>query len=122
MSIESKAAKLNEDAAKLESKIEELMKLVKTKKSQAKAAERKERTHRLILHGGLVEMVLGNSFDKGLLVGLLSKYRDVFSLEQSDNYIDLKREGDRLIAEAELRNKAKRKADSISKDEENGGV
>lgn len=33
--------------------------------------KRKERTHRLIKSGGIVEMVLGSEVDKGLLTGLL---------------------------------------------------
>ena len=49
-------------------KLDRQIALAKRKDSEKK---RKERAHRLIREGGLVEMILGENVDAGLLTGLL---------------------------------------------------
>lgn len=60
------------------------------------ALERKVRNHRLIETGALVEKILGESVDKGILAGLLDKYKGYF--DGSGAAMEIKIAGDTLIS------------------------
>ena len=81
---------------KLEARMAKLRMQIAKEKKKESAKVRKERTHRLIKKGGLVEMVWGDSVDAGLLVGLLDSRK-------------LKARGDRLRAERERGKEAHKK-------------
>lgn len=72
------------------------------------ALERKVRNHRLIETGALVEKILGESVDKGILAGLLNKYRDLFG--GSGAAIEIKIAGDTLISQWEAEKEAAKAA------------
>jgi len=97
---------------KLEARMAKLRMQIAKEKKKESAKQRKERTHRLIKKGGLVEMVLGDSVDTGLLVGLLDSRKDIFQDPESSQARDLKARGDRLIAERERQKEVKKKDDS----------
>lgn len=65
--------------------------------SQLTAAERRERTHKLIQLGGLCQMVLGSDVDAGLLTGILIKNKAVFL----SGDLEIKLLGDTYISEKE---------------------
>lgn len=60
------------------------------------ALERKVRNHRLIETGDCVEKILGESVDKGILAGLLDKYKGYFNGSIAD--VEIKIAGDSLIS------------------------
>lgn len=108
MDENEKIQQLNEDYERLKEKAERLLSQARQKKSQASELARKARTRRLIEHGGLIEKLLGEHYDKGLLVGIINEYKDAFQPGEVEEYLDLKRNGDRLIAEWEEERKAKK--------------
>lgn len=72
------------------------------------AMERRVRNHRLIEIGALVEKVLGESVDKGILTGLLDSNRELFN--GSGAAYEIKIAGDTLISRWEEERKAAKKA------------
>lgn len=72
------------------------------------ALERKVRNHRLIETGALVEKILGESVDKGILAGLLDKYKELF--DGSGAAYEIKIVGDSLISRWEAEKEAAKKA------------
>lgn len=73
------------------------------------ALERKVRNHRLIETGALVEKILGESVDKGILAGLLDKYKGYF--DGSGAAMEIKIAGDTLISRWE----AEKAAENLSR-------
>lgn len=72
------------------------------------ALERKVRNHRLIETGALVEKILGESVDKGILAGLLDKYKGLF--DGSGAAVEIKIAGDSLISRWEAEKEAAKAA------------
>lgn len=105
--VENKLEKLKVEFEKAQEKAREYELKAQLKKNKIAELERKERTRRLIQHGGLVEMVLGGNFDKGFLVGLLLENKEIFLNSSSaftdDKNFQIKLKGDKLIAERENR-------------------
>lgn len=91
---------------KLEARMLKLRQMIAKEKRRDSEKKRKERTHRLIKRGGLVEMVLGDNVDAGLLTGLLAKNKALFENATSPQAVELKAIGDRLISEQEAANKS----------------
>lgn len=92
----------------LQERIAKLKQLEAQEKRREREKERKARNHRLIRVGALVEMIVGESIDRGLLAGLLEKNKDWFSAQVlEDEAFSLKRRGDTLIAEREAENQKK---------------
>ena len=106
---------------KLEARMAKLRMQIAKEKKKESAKQRKERTHRLIKKGGLVEMVLGDSVDAGLLVGLLDSRKELFQNPESGNSRELKARGDRLIAEREHQKEVKKQDDSTGAGRELAG-
>lgn len=104
---------------KLEAKMEKVKRQIALERRRESEKARKERTHRLIRRGGLVEMVLGENVDAGLLVGLLLAKKSMFENDSalSSEASEMKLRGDRLIAEREAAQKGGKK-----KDAEHGGT
>ena len=104
---------------KLEAKMEKVKRQIALERRRESEKARKERTHRLIRRGGLVEMVLGENVDAGLLVGLLLAKKPMFEQDSalSSEASEMKLRGDRLIAEREAAQKGGNK-----KDAEHGGT
>lgn len=78
------------------------------------AVERRVRNHRLIETGALVEKILGENVDKGILAGLLDKYKELF--DGSGAAYEIKIAGDTLISRWEeerkaAKNRGRRKAE-----------
>lgn len=94
---------------KLEARMAKLRMQIAKEKKKESAKVRKERTHRLIKKGGLVEMVWGDSVDAGLLVGLLDSRRELIQNPESGQARELKARGDKLIAERERGKEANKK-------------
>lgn len=102
---------------KLEAKMAQVKRQLALERRKESERARKERTHRLIRRGGLVEMVLGEEVDAGLLVGVLLQHKHLFApaagadgtgAARSGEAYELKCRGDRLIAAREAaREKAK---------------
>lgn len=90
---------------KLEAKMAQVKRQIALERRKESERARKERTHRLIRRGGLVEMVLGEHVDAGLLVGVLLKNQQLFEegSGQGSEAFELKRLGDGLIAEREAK-------------------
>ena len=90
---------------KLEAKMAQVKRQIALERRKESERARKERTHRLIRRGGLVEMVLGEHVDAGLLVGVLLKNQQLFEegSGQGGEAFELKRRGDSLIAEREAK-------------------
>lgn len=88
---------------KLEARMEKVRRQIALERRKESERARKERTHRLIRRGGLVEMVLGEEVDAGLLVGLLLAKKSMFEKDAalSGEAREMKLRGDRLIAERE---------------------
>lgn len=99
---------------KLEAKMEKVKRQIALERRRESEKARKERTHRLIRRGGLVEMVLGENVDAGLLVGLLLAKKSMFENDSalSSEASEMKRHGDRLIAEREAAQKGGKKKDA----------
>lgn len=91
---------------KLEARMLKLRQMIAKEKRRDSEKKRKERTHRLIKRGGLIEMVLGENVDAGLLTGLLAKNKALFENATSPQAVELKAIGDRLISEQEAANKS----------------
>lgn len=88
-----------ENAARENATAEKLKKLREERKElsvQRSALERRVRNYRLIETGALVEKILGESVDKGILAGLLDKYKDLF--DGSGAAVEIKITGDSLIS------------------------
>lgn len=84
------------------------------------ALERKVRNHRLIETGALVEKILGENIDKGILAGLLDKYKAYF--DGSGAAVEIKIAGDILISRWEAEKaaaKASRKRRTVKPEEVN---
>ena len=92
---------------KLEAKMEKMKRQIAIERKKESDKKRRERTHRLIRHGGLIEMILGESVDAGTLAGLLSVKKDIF-LSGTGEALEWKRRGDRIIAEREAARDAER--------------
>ena len=78
------------------------------------AVERRVRNHRLIETGALVEKIIGENVDKGILAGLIDKYKDLFN--GSGAAYEIKIAGDTLISRWEeerkaAKNRGRRKAE-----------
>lgn len=95
---------------KLEAKMEKVKRQIALERRRESERARKERTHRLIRRGGLVEMVLGEDVDAGLLVGLLLAKKSMFERDSalSSEVSEMKLRGDRLIAEREAQKGGRR--------------
>lgn len=63
---------------------------------QRSMLERRVRNHRLIETGAIVEKILGENVDKGILAGLIDKYKDLFN--GSSAAYGIKIAGDSLIS------------------------
>jgi len=105
---ESKSEDNRTRLEKLEEKMAKLRRQISLEKKRESDKERRERTHRLVRQGGLVEMVLGDAVDAGILTGLLIKNKNIFAAPDSAEAQELKRQGDRLIAEREAERLRKR--------------
>lgn len=110
-----KEARSLEAAEKLKRMREERREL----NSEIAAIERRVRNHRLIETGALVEKILGESVDKGILAGLLDKYKNLFN--GSGAAYEIKIAGDTLISRWEEERKAaktrgRRKAEEADDD------
>lgn len=92
---------------KLEAKLAQMKRQIAIERKKESDKKRRERTHRLIRHGGLIEMILGESVDAGTLAGLLAVKKDVF-LSGTGEALEWKRHGDRIIAEREAAREAER--------------
>ena len=92
---------------KLEAKLAQMKRQIAIERKKESDKKRRERTHRLIRHGGLIEMILGESVDAGTLAGLLDMKKAVF-LSGSGEALEWKRRGDRIIAEREATREAER--------------
>lgn len=98
-----------ENAARENAAAEKLKKLREERKElsmQLSALERRVRNHRLIETGAIVEKILGENVDKGILAGLLDKYKDLFN--GSGAGYEIKIAGDTLISRWEEEKKAAR--------------
>lgn len=98
-----------ENAARENAAAEKLKKLRVERKElsmQLSALERRVRNHRLIETGAIVEKILGENADKGILAGLLDKYKDLFN--GSGAGYEIKIAGDTLISRWEEEKKAAR--------------
>ena len=96
-----------ENAARENAAAEKLKKLREERKElsmQLSALERRARNHRLIETGAIVEKILGENADKGILAGLLDKYKDLFN--GSGAGYEIKIAGDTLISRWEEEKKA----------------
>lgn len=96
-----------ENAARENAAAEKLKKLREERKElsmQLSALERRVRNHRLIETGAIVEKILGENADKGILAGLLDKYKDLFN--GSGAGYEIKIAGDTLIGRWEEEKKA----------------
>ena len=96
-----------ENAARENAAAEKLKKLRVERKElsmQLSALERRVRNHRLIETGAIVEKILGENADKGILAGLLDKYKDLFN--GSGAGYEIKIAGDTLISRWEEEKKA----------------
>lgn len=96
-----------ENAARENAAAEKLKKLREERKElsmQLSALERRVRNHRLIETGAIVEKILGENADKGILAGLLDKYKDLFN--GSGAGYEIKIAGDTLISRWEEEKKA----------------
>ena len=92
---------------KLEAKLAQMKRQIALERKKESDKKRRERTHRLIRHGGLIEMILGESVDAGTLAGLLDMKKAVF-LSGSGEALEWKRRGDRIIAEREAEREMER--------------
>lgn len=70
------------------------------------AIERKVRNHRLIETGAIVEKIIGENVDKGILAGLIDKYKYLFNGNGSGAAQEIKIAGDTLISRWEEEKKA----------------
>ena len=98
-----------ENAARENAAAEKLKKLRVERKELSKqlsALERRVRNHRLIETGAIVEKILGENADKGILAGLLDKYKDLFN--GSGAGYEIKIAGDTLISRWKEEKKAAR--------------
>jgi len=98
-----------ENAARENAAAEKLKKLRVERKElsmQLSALERRVRNHRLIETGAIVEKILGENADKGILAGLLDKYKDLFNGSGAGD--EIKIAGDTLISRWEEEKKAAR--------------
>lgn len=98
-----------ENAARENAAAEKLKKLRVERKElsmQLSAMERRVRNHRLIETGAIVEKILGENADKGILAGLLDKYKDLFNGSGAGD--EIKIAGDTLISRWEEEKKAAR--------------
>ena len=94
--------RLLEQARKLNQRIEADRRKVKAIQRKISVEERKKRTRELIQIGGIVEIAGLRTLDKGVLLGLLMKSREVLKDELTVK--ELKRIGD-----AELRARAQKR-------------
>ena len=98
-----------ENAARENAAAEKLKKLREERKElsmQLSALERRVRNHRMIETGAIVEKILGENADKGILAGLLDKYKDLFNGSAAG--YEIKIAGDTLISRWEEEKKAAR--------------
>ena len=96
-----------ENAARENAAAEKLKKLREERKElsmQLSELERRVRNHRLIETGAIVEKIIGENVDKGILAGLLDKYKDLF--DGSGAAYEIKIAGDTLISRWEEEKKA----------------
>lgn len=81
------------------------------------AIERKVRNHRLIETGAIVEKIIGENVDKGILAGLIDKYKYLFN--GSGAAQEIKIAGDTLISRWEEEKKAAKKKSRRKVEESN---
>lgn len=96
-----------ENVARENAMAEKLKKLREERKElgvQRSALERKVRAHRLIETGAIVEKIIGENVDKGILAGLIDKYKYLFN--GSGAAQEIKIAGDTLISRWEEEKKA----------------
>lgn len=111
-----------ENAARENAAAEKLKKLREERKElgvQRSALERKVRAHRLIETGAIVEKIVGENVDKGILAGLIDKYKYLFN--GSGAAQEIKIAGDTLISRWEeekksAKNKSRRKVEESNAD------
>lgn len=98
-----------ENVARENAMAEKLKKLREERKElgvQRSALERKVRAHRLIETGAIVEKIIGENVDKGILAGLIEKYKYLFNGNGSGAAQEIKIAGDTLISRWEEERKA----------------
>lgn len=111
-----------ENVARENAMAEKLKKLREERKElgvQRSALERKVRAHRLIETGAIVEKIIGENVDKGILAGLIDKYKYYFN--GSGAAQEIKIAGDTLISRWEeekkaAKNKSRRKVEESNAD------
>lgn len=111
-----------ENVARENAMAEKLKKLREERKElgvQRSALERKVRAHRLIETGAIVEKIVGENVDKGILAGLIDKYKYLFN--GSGAAQEIKIAGDTLISRWEeekkaAKNKSRRKVEESNAD------
>lgn len=111
-----------ENVARENAMAEKLKKLREERKElgvQRSALERKVRAHRLIETGAIVEKIIGENVDKGILAGLIDKYKYLFN--GSGAAQEIKIAGDTLISRWEeekkaAKNKSRRKVEESNAD------
>lgn len=115
MNLTAQIAKLKaqqaDNSASFDAATERLKKLREERKNlQTEIAEleRKARNHRLIEIGALVEKILGESVDRGILAGLLDREKNLF--DGSGNAYEIKLAGDSLISRWEAERQAAKAA------------
>lgn len=90
---------------RLEARMAAVKKQIAEERKKEAQKQRRERSHRLIRCGGLVEMILGENVDPGTLAGLLAVSKEAF-LAQNGEAQAWKRRGDAIIAEREAARRA----------------
>ena len=98
-----------ENVARENAMADKLKKLREERKElgvQRSALERKVRAHRLIETGAIVEKIIGENVDKGILAGLIDKYKYLFNGNGSGAAQEIKIAGDTLISRWEEEKKA----------------
>lgn len=106
--MKAQAAEQDARSAAAAEKLKKMREERKELGAEIAVLERKVRNHRLIETGALVEKILGESVDKGILAGLLDKYKELF--DGSGVAYEIKLAGDNLISRWEAEKEAAKKA------------
>ena len=106
--MKAQAAEQDARSAAAAEKLKKMREERKELGAEIAVLERKVRHHRLIETGALVEKILGESVDKGILAGLLDKYKELF--DGSGAAYEIKLAGDSLISRWEAEKEAAKKA------------
>ena len=106
--MKAQAAEQDARSAAAAEKLKKMREERKELGAEIAVLERKVRNHRLIETGALVEKILGESVDKGILAGLLDKYKELF--DGCGAAYEIKLAGDSLISRWEAEKEAAKKA------------